>query len=113
MKRVGRGALVCAQRERYVRLFDAMLDLFEKYKVRLVVNELEYAPFAYTSPENREKYRAFMKKIEQRVEARHIPYLRVPNQWFSDNDFYDVDHLNFGGAEKYSAFLAARLKEVI
>ena len=95
---------------RYLKLFDAILDLFQKYKIRVVVNEFEYAPYAYGNSENYEKYNVFMKSIAERVEKRNIPYVRVFRMLFNDDDYYDVNHLNYSGAEKYSAWLAKALK---
>ena len=99
---------------RYLKLFDAILDLFQKYPVKLVVNEWEDAPYAYTTPENYGHYRVFMKKIRGRVEEKKIPYILSGQSWGpKDSDYYDSSHLNFDGAVKYSAGLAGRLKTVL
>ena len=90
--------------------FVGILDLFQRHHVRLVVNEVEEAPSHYATPEDTKACRAFMKKVRAFVESRGIPYLRVAWEDFSDEDYFDWNHLNSRGIERYSPRVAALLK---
>lgn len=94
-----------------LRLFDATLEIFRAAGVRLVVNELEEAPFVYRNPIIREKWRAFMRtRIQPRVEAAGFEYIRVDFDRFGDADYFDYNHLNANGVGKYVPALAAALR---
>jgi len=89
-------------------LFDAILDLFAERRKRLVVNELEEAPFNYSStPENRDSWRRFMRdRIQPRVESRGFAYERTDLDRLRDDDYFDYNHLNSRGVEKYTPMMA-------
>lgn len=92
------------------RLFEAMLDEFERRGVRLVVNEMEEAPFIYAHPLLRQKYRDFMRDVvRRRVEARGFAYIRADFDRLTNEDYFDYNHLNSAGAEKYDAMVAELL----
>jgi hypothetical protein len=90
-----------------LKLFDAILDLFAERRTRLVVNEVEEAPFIYTAPENRERWRRFMRdRIQPRVENRGFAYERTDLDRLHDDDYFDYNHLNSQGIEKYTPMIA-------
>ena len=92
-------------------LFDAILDLFAERRTRLVVNELEEAPFIYSRPENRERWRRFMRdRIQPRVESRGFAYERTDLDRLRDDDYFDYNHLNSRGIEKYTPMIADIVK---
>jgi len=91
----------------HLMLFDAILDLFAERRKRLVVNELEEAPFIYSTPENRDSFRRFMReRIQPRVESRGFSYERADLDRLRDDDYFDYNHLNSRGVEKYTPMMA-------
>ncbi len=98
----------------YWNTFLAILDLCREYDVRLVVNEVEEAPYVYLTPERKERWRRFMREtVEQEVTARGFPYVRVDFDRLSDADYFDFNHLNQDGIRKYSLLLADRLRPIL
>ena len=94
--------------------FLEILDLCREKDVRLILNEVEEAPYIYLSEERRENWRRFMREtVEQEVLSRGIPYLRVDFDRMSDEDYFDFNHLNQDGIRKYSRLLAERLGPVL
>lgn len=90
--------------------FLAILDLCREKDARLIVNEVEEAPYIYLSAERRESWRRFMREtVEREVVSRGIPYVRVDFDLMSDEDYFDFNHLNRDGIRKYSRLLAERL----
>jgi hypothetical protein len=82
--------------------------------VRLVVNEVEEAPYVYITPERRDDLRRFMREqVRREVNARGFPYVRVDFDQLSDADYFDFNHLNQDGIRKYSRLLAERLQPVL
>ena len=98
----------------YWRLFEEMLRTFKENGVRLIVNEIEEAPFLYGSPERRDMFRQFMRdKVEKRVLEEGFAYTRVDFDRFADDDYFDWDHLNSIGASKFTPMLADQLRPYV
>jgi hypothetical protein len=94
-------------------LFVAILDIFAAKKVRLVVNELEEAPYIYRHPMIRAKWREMMRTLVQpEVEQRGFRYIRTNLDQLSDFDYFDYNHMNSNGIAKYTPMLAQRLNEL-
>ncbi|MBF0415490.1 MAG: hypothetical protein HQL79_06945 [Magnetococcales bacterium] len=94
-----------------MRLFEEILDLFTHHGIRLIVNELEEAPFTYGSPQRRQQWHDFMdKKIRPIVENHHFPYIRLPLEQLNDADYFDFNHMNSQGIAKYTPMLANGLR---
>jgi hypothetical protein len=73
----------------------------------LVVNELEEAPFNYSTLENKDSWRRFMRdRIQSRVESRGFAYERTDLDRLRDDDYFDYNHLNSRGVEKYTPMMA-------
>jgi hypothetical protein len=95
------------------RNFDAILDLFVSRGIRLVVNEVEEAPYNYSDPGEKRQLREFMRRVREQVEQRGVPYVRVDWDTFSDSDYFDWNHLNRDGIVKYADQLAPLLRPVL
>lgn len=94
-----------------LRLFDEILDLFTRRGIRLIVNEVEEAPFTYGTTQRRQQWRDFMEQqIRPRVAIHNIPYLRLPLEQLSDADYFDFNHMNSQGILKYTPMLANALR---
>ncbi len=99
---------------RYWRLFEAMLLLFKEHKINLVVNEMEDAPFIYKTEEELRFYRSFMREqVQPLVEKYGYPYIRVDFDELDDADYFDYNHLNSRGVEKYTPMLVQKLQKHI
>jgi hypothetical protein len=95
------------------RTFLAILDVFTQHKVRLVVNELEEASFVYGHPLVRSKWRKMMHELVQpEIERRGFTYIRTNLDAIVDDDYFDWNHMNSKGVEKYTTMLAQRLNEL-
>jgi hypothetical protein len=95
----------------YWNAFIAMLDSFERAGISLVVNEFEEAPQQYIFPEDKENWRSFMRNtVQPEVESRGYPYLRVDFDRFTPEDYFDYNHLNSEGVERFSVLFADLLR---
>jgi hypothetical protein len=97
----------------YWQNFMGIVELFSKYKIRLIVNEFEEAPYHYDIPKNRFLYRSFMTKIRYFFESRGIPYVRVDFERLTNEDYFDYNHLNSRGIEQFSKMFADRVRPVL
>lgn len=95
----------------YWRLFEESLAAFKAAGTRLIVNELEEAPYTYGDPANRARWRRFMReRVQARVEAAGFVYIRADLDRLDDAHYFDYNHLNSRGAHAYAALLAAALR---
>ncbi|MBI2190707.1 MAG: hypothetical protein HYU36_01825 [Planctomycetes bacterium] len=95
----------------YWNNFAGVLDLFAGQPVRLIVNEMAEAPYTALSPERRARFERFMaSRVRPFVESRGFPYVRVPWETFTDEDYFDYNHLNRRGIEKFTPLLAEALR---
>jgi hypothetical protein len=98
----------------YWKLFVHMLEMFKRAGTRLIVVELEEAPFAYRNPFIREQYRTFMwRTVRPAVESYGFHYVRLPLDQLDDTDYFDFNHLNSRGIEKFTPLLSQALKPYI
>jgi hypothetical protein len=94
----------------YWNSFLAILDLCQDRNVRLIVNEIEEAPYVYLTTERRERWRRFMhENVAPEVVRRGFPYLRADFDLLTDDDYFDFNHLNQDGIRTYTDLLAALL----
>ncbi len=90
----------------YWRMFEEMLDLFQSHGVRVIVNEMEEAPFIYRNQLLREKWRAFMRDVvSRRVREAGFPYVHVDFDRLTDDDYFDYNHLNSRGIAKFATLI--------
>lgn len=94
----------------YWQAFLGIVGLFDRYGVRLVVNEFEEAPYHYQIPHNRDLYRNFMNDIRRFFESRGTPYVRVDFERLQDDDYFDYNHLNSKGIPVFSRMFADALR---
>ncbi len=92
------------------RNFIAIVDLFEKYKIRLVVNEVEEAPWVYAHSQGNQADRAFMQTVADYVRQRGFTYVRVDWDQFHDADYFDYNHLNSDGVARFTPLIAEQLR---
>jgi len=93
------------------RNFLAILDCFQAHGLRVVVNEMEEAPFIYEAWGGRGVLRQFMReRVEPVVRERGIPYVRVDFDTLRDQDYFDFDHLNQVGLVRFTPMLADALR---
>jgi hypothetical protein len=90
--------------------FVGILDLFQKYNVNLVVNEVQESPFNYTNQKNAELFGKLMRRVRAEVERRGVRYIRANMESLRDDDYFDHDHLNSEGSDKYSRMLGTLLQ---
>jgi hypothetical protein len=100
--------------ELYGKLFVHMLEMFRRADIRLIVVELEEAPFVYRNPIIREHYRTFMwKTVRPTVESYGFHYVRLPLDQLDDTDYFDFNHMNSRGIEKFTPLLSQALKPYV
>lgn len=90
--------------------FLAILDLLRSQNAHVVVNVLEEAPHMYASKDALARVRAFMDgPVREAVTAHGFVYLRTDLDALTDAEYFDYDHLNSRGVEKFSALFARAL----
>jgi hypothetical protein len=97
----------------YWNTFVGTLDLFQRHHVRLVVNQVEEAPYQYAVGQNRAVSDAFMSRVRAEVERHGFPYLCVNWQGFRDADYFDYNHLNQRGVERFTPMFASALRPLL
>jgi hypothetical protein len=96
--------------EAYWKLFLESLDSFKAAHVNLVVNVLEEAPYSYRHSLVRRKWREFfMTRVAPEVKKRGIPFIYADFSSFTDEDYFDYNHMNSLGIKAYSPLLAKAL----
>lgn len=97
-----------------LRIFEAMLDLLHERGIATIVNEMAEAPHIYGSDAMRAKYRDAMDRyIRPRAAARGFPYTRVDFDRLTDDDYFDYNHLNSRGIERFTPMLAEKLRGLL
>lgn len=91
-----------------LRLFEEMLAIFKANNIKLVVNEMEEAPFMYSDVS---WHRRFMRDVvEKRVRELGFSYVRIDFDRLSDDDYFDYNHLNSRGVARFTPLLADQLR---
>jgi hypothetical protein len=95
-------------------LFDLILEEFQRRGVKVIINEIEEAPYVFGSPEARRAFREVMRtSVRPKVESRGIPYVTTDLDRLQNDDYFDYNHLNSNGIEKYAPMLAAALRPLL
>lgn len=98
----------------YMKLFIKALDLIKEKHIHLIVNEIQEAPFAYGNNATRNLWSEQMHQvIEPEVRKRGFDYIRVDFDQLTDEDYFDYNHLNSKGVERYNPLLADQLRPLI
>lgn len=88
--------------KKYEEIFNRMLKIFKKWNVDLIVNEYWDAPYHYNIQANTRIYRDYMSRIEEKIKSYGFRYIKTDFSDFTDELYFDYNHLNSVGSEKYS-----------
>lgn len=100
--------------ERLMKTFVETLDVFQRNEIFLIVNEVEEAPFRYSDSESKQECRKFMQKyVRPEVERHGFKYITTDLGQLTDEDYFDWNHLNSTGAQKYTSLLVSALRRVM
>jgi hypothetical protein len=97
----------------YWNNFLGIVDSFAARHVRLIVNEFEEAPYQYEIPKNRKIYRDFMISVRSFFEERGIPYVRVDFDRLTNDDYFDYNHMNSRGIDRFTPMFVDQLRPVL
>lgn len=97
----------------YMELFRRILAEFKSHNVQLIVNEVEEAPYTYRNPQLRDKHRKLMEIVRAEVQQQGIPYIRVDWDKFDDSDYFDYNHLNSKGVDKFTPLFAEQFRTAL
>jgi hypothetical protein len=89
------------------------LELFKKSGARLVVSELGEAPYSNGSPAHRKAVMDLLERTRSEAERRGIPYIRFNHDDYLDQDYMDLNHLNFNGLIKFHRYFIPALSKLI
>jgi len=95
-------------------LFLKMLDLMAEKKLHVIVNILEEAPYTYNSNQDLQAKRDFMNGfVADEVRKRGFDYVSIDFNKLKDSDYFDYNHLNSVGVEKYTKLFTKKVKDLI
>jgi len=94
-------------------LFIEILTIFKEHQINLIVNEYTDAPFTYKIEKNKAIQHQYLTKIKSIVESNGFTYIKPDMSSFKDEDYFDHNHLNHIGSEKYSTLLGHTLKGLL
>lgn len=91
----------------YWKTFLAILKLFERHQVRVIVNEIPEAPYVYRHSAAARAEREFIRMEARRaVELHGFRWVSADVSSLKDDDYFDHNHLNSQGIERYSRLMA-------
>lgn len=94
-------------------LYLRILDNFKAHGVDLIVCEIEEAPYSYP-PGEREQMRRFMREIvAPEARARGFPYVVPDYDQLRDEHYFDYNHLNRRGVERFSPLLVEAIRPAL
>lgn len=95
---------------RYIQLFKKILSSFKSAGTKLLVVEIEEAPYRYGSSANRETWRTHLRNtIQKDVEANGYPYITLPWDNIPDAGYFDYNHLNSKGIALFTPMITKAL----
>ncbi len=98
----------------YWQTFLAILDLFERHHVRVIVNAIPEAPYVYRNKAAARAERAFINRdAREAVEAHGFRWVAAETASLVDADYFDYNHLNHEGIERYSRRMSDALAPYI
>lgn len=92
-----------------LRLLNKILALFRDNKIELIVVEYRDAPYQTTSTSVHNSHRSILDMIQNIVLSSGHTYLKPDMSSLYDSDYFDYNHLNSIGAQKYSTILGTAL----
>lgn len=98
----------------YWNNFVGILDLFAgRGEDRLIVAEMAEAPHTYLNPERKARYKRFMtERVRPFVRQRGHSYVQVDWSSFTDEDYFDYNHLNRKGIEKFTPLFVEAIRSL-
>lgn len=98
----------------YWQTFVAILELYRQHRVHLIVNEISEAPYVYRNSASRRAEREFIRgTVRNIVEAHGFAWVSADTSSLEDDDYFDHNHLNSKGIERYTRLLAGTLRHQI
>ncbi len=95
----------------YMSNFKAILKLFKDNKINLIVNDIQEAPNQYADKTMQQSYMNYMTDVVKPIVSSYgFPFIRVEQSDFTDDKYFDYNHLNSEGGAIYDARLAQQLK---
>lgn len=111
------GACAFVPSDVYLRTFEKILGLIDKYHLKVIVNYIEDAPGSWDSDTQRRCAKQFMLDKIVPILSRHgIEYISpdlYPAIDYSNDWYFDESHLVTEGATIYSKLLAQELAKVL
>ena len=99
--------------KKYWSLFKKILKEFKDNKIKLIVNEIEEAPFVYQTDVRKAQFDKFMEQVKSEVSSQGIPYIKIDFTKLKTDDYFDYNHLNQKGINKYLPLLSSELKPLL
>ena len=96
------------------KIFTDILAMLQERGLRVVVNEMDLTPHRYVDQEDHWKTQDILRaKLKPVVESYGFDYVHVNYKKFTDEDYFDYNHMNAKGVKKFSADLGPQLKAII
>lgn len=96
------------------QIFTDILDMFKERGMTVIVNEMDLTPRRYISPEDHWKTQSILReKVIPVVESYGFDYVHADYTKFTDEDYFDYNHMNAEGVKKFSADVGPKLKAVL
>lgn len=93
------------------KLFEMILDKFKKHNVDLIVLQYKDAPYQYQSGSIKTiSTDSYMKQVAKKVESYGYRYITLDFDEFTNDDYFDYNHLNDAGSQKLTKLIARTLK---
>lgn len=95
-------------------VFERMLGMLKERGFTVIVNEMDLSPHKYISEEDHKKAQKILRdKLIPVVESYGFQYVYVDYDTFTVSDYFDYNHLNSKGVEKFSRQLGPQLKAAL
>ena len=95
---------------RYIKLFKKILSSFKSAGTKLLVVEIEEAPYTYGFSTTRDTWRKNLRSIiKKEVETNGYPYITLPLENIPDAGYFDHNHLNSKGIALFTPMLTKAL----
>lgn len=92
------------------QVFVDILTILEKSGLQVTMNVFEEAPHTYVDEDYLHEVRSFIdEKVRQEVESRGFKMIYVDFDQLADEHYFDYNHLNARGVEKYTTLFAEHL----
>jgi hypothetical protein len=98
-------------KEKNMKIFQKILELFENSMHRLVIVEYWDTPYNYSIPGNYEIYKAFLSQIQAMVKPYGYTYIRPEFKDFRNGDYFDYNHMNLQGSKKFTLRVAKAYRD--